>query len=70
MICLPARSRATAPAAANSSPHRRAQQPVAEIDDLTDGKPVGAHELVFKSTGGYPMATKASGTFMVLIIEK
>ena len=35
----------------------------------TDGKPVGARELMFKSTGGYPMATKASGT-LVLIIEK
>ena len=35
----------------------------------TDGKPVGARELVFKSTGGYPMAIKASGT-LVLIIEK
>ena len=34
-----------------------------------DGKLVGARELVFKSTGGYPMATKASGT-LVLIIEK
>ena len=35
----------------------------------TDGKPVGARELVFKSTEGYTMATKASGT-LVLIIEK
>ena len=35
----------------------------------TDVKPVGARELMFKSTGGYPMATKASGT-LVLIIEK
>ena len=35
----------------------------------TDGRPVGARELVFKSTEGYPMATKASGT-LVLIIEK
>ena len=33
------------------------------------GKPEGARELMFKSTGGYPMATKASGT-LVLIIEK
>ena len=35
----------------------------------TDGKPVGARELMFKSIGGYPMASKASGT-LVLIIEK
>ena len=35
----------------------------------TYGKPVGACELTFKSTEGYPMATKASGT-LVLIIEK
>ena len=35
----------------------------------TDGKPVGACELMFKSTGGYPMATKASG-ILVFIIEK
>ena len=35
----------------------------------TDGKPVGARELMFKSTGGYPMATKASG-ILLLIIEK
>ena len=35
----------------------------------TYGKPVGAHKLMFKSTGGYPMAIKASGT-LVLIIEK
>ena len=33
----------------------------------TDGKPVGARELVFKSTGGYPMATKASGTLVLII---
>ena len=35
----------------------------------TDGKPVGACELMFQSTGGYPMATKASG-ILVFIIEK
>ena len=30
---------------------------------------MGACELMFKSTGGYPMATKASST-LVLIIKK
>ena len=30
---------------------------------------MGARELMFKSMGGYPMATKASGT-LFLIIEK
>ena len=32
-----------------------------------DGKLVGARELVLKSTGGYPMATKASGTLVLII---
>ena len=41
----------------------------AALGRRTYGKPVGARELMFKSTGGYPMATKASGT-LVLIIEK
>jgi hypothetical protein len=35
----------------------------------TDGKPMDARELMLKSIGGYPMATKASGT-LALIIEK
>ena len=35
----------------------------------TYGKPAGAHELMFKSIGGYLMATKASGT-LGTIIEK
>ena len=35
----------------------------------TDGKPMDARELMIKSIEGYPMATKASGT-LVLIIEK
>ena len=42
---------------------------VLSVDAATYGKPVGARKLMFKSTGGYPMATKASGT-LVLIIEK
>ena len=37
---------------------------------MRDGKPVRAQDVMLKSTGGYPMASKASGTELLIMYEK